>query len=254
MLEFVVANGRKGIVQGLDAGTAPVRGFEFRRTGARVHGVKEVAFLRRIVLHGNLWGGLRFQIVGVGREELVVRFVRFLFDALVEIVGGRGVGEVERHDDPIVKKGHVLGNETIPPPVAAPELFADQQVVQLVPGFGKVHPEQLGSAPLPQRFHEVQDGQVGKVGHAGNRFERGEARVRPIDRLASVKVVKQEGLEGAHQDLVALRHGSVINGLRVVSQDGGDLRRQRRCRGVAGCRVLSLDGAEVRRRGYRGGG
>jgi hypothetical protein len=64
-----------------------------------------------------------------------------------------------------------------------PQGFHNQQVMQLVPGFGKVDFQQVCLSPVAEGFIEMQDRQVGKVGNAGNGFQQVEAWIGAIPSI-----------------------------------------------------------------------
>jgi len=226
VLQFVVANVGERVKQRFDLGTtARLHRFEFRFAAARVHLVKQMIVLLRVVLHRHSRCRLLFQIVTVRLQECVVRLVGFFFHTLVQVVGQGGIGQVQGGHHPVVKERHVLRQEAIPPARVAAQTLANEQVVQFIVLLGKVHREQFGLAPATQRFKQMQHAEVTEIGLSRNRFERVKASVAAIDRVTLIQRVKEKRFEGAHEQFVALGDGLVINRIRIA-KDGGNLSRQ----------------------------
>jgi hypothetical protein len=211
VFELVVPYGREGIVQGFHD-----RSWSLMVSArmdivhvARVHAVQHVPFLLRVVPPGDHRRGLSPQEVPVPYQESIVRDVRLLLHGLIQVVGQDGVAQVQEDDHPVVEECDVLGHEAVRPLGVAAQFLHDEQMVELVPRFGKVHLEQVGAPPQSQRLEQVQDGQVAEVGHAGDRLQGVKSGVLPVDRLTRVQRVKEIRFEGVDQFPIPILGGLV---------------------------------------------
>ena len=87
-----------------------------------VHGVEHVV-LYVVVLLGDLWRWLVFQVIAVCLQKRLVGLIGFLFDLLIEVVGGDGIGKVEYCHNPKVEPCNMLSKESVNKTIAATEFF-----------------------------------------------------------------------------------------------------------------------------------
>jgi len=62
-----------------------------------------------------------------------------LLDLLWQIVGERWLNEVKDDDNPVIKNGSVLCEESINPVFTSTKLLHDEQVMQFIPSLGPVN-------------------------------------------------------------------------------------------------------------------
>mmetsp|Transcript_76135 Transcript_76135/g.152961 ORF Transcript_76135/g.152961 Transcript_76135/m.152961 type:complete len:431 (-) Transcript_76135:216-1508(-) len=172
VLSFVQTNVEEHVVQGLHhRSPAPPR-------TARLELVKVVHVAAAVVLPGDGGGRQRGQQLRVRIQKFSVRVHRVRLNELREVVRVARAHQPEPHQHPEVQHGGVLREEPVAPQLVSAQALHDEQVVELVPLLGEVHPLDLcAAAPPAEALVQVEHGDVAEVRHARDRFQE----PKPLD-------------------------------------------------------------------------
>mmetsp|Transcript_9216 Transcript_9216/g.26327 ORF Transcript_9216/g.26327 Transcript_9216/m.26327 type:complete len:202 (+) Transcript_9216:5752-6357(+) len=163
-------------------------------------------------------------------QVLAVRVEGMIFNQFRQMVR-RIFGPCVHEDDvPIVKECHRLCQHTIDDALITTQRFHDEEMVQFIIGLGVMRAHLVTQIAFTERFTQVHDAQVGKVGHACDRFEDEETRKVAFRAAHGIKEANEfvdrvdddlvEG-EDAFVHLVGDLLLDVLDGLRDGGRGGG---------------------------------
>mmetsp|Transcript_3482 Transcript_3482/g.13468 ORF Transcript_3482/g.13468 Transcript_3482/m.13468 type:complete len:419 (-) Transcript_3482:371-1627(-) len=141
----------------------------------------------------------RLESLAVLSDEGAVRVDCVGFEELHELIREARREKVDPDQEPVIRHGDVVAEESVGPPRVAAEGLHDQQVVELVVLFGAVHLAQLGRAPPAEGFVEVEHRDVREVRDARDGFEKPKPRDGPF--------VEEVVQESAADVVERARHG-----------------------------------------------
>mmetsp|Transcript_22716 Transcript_22716/g.63397 ORF Transcript_22716/g.63397 Transcript_22716/m.63397 type:complete len:285 (+) Transcript_22716:488-1342(+) len=201
MLLLVIPHVDKDIVEAFQLGTA---GREISILVGLLDGAEQIEEERivvDVVLLRDLRHGTRLEHLLVLHEVLAVGVEGVILDELRQMIRGVLGPRVDEHDVPVVEEGHGLGQHAIDGAAVAAQRFHDEEMVQLVVGLGVVRAHLVAQIAFAERLAQMQDGEVGEVGHAGDGFEHVEACEIAI-RAAHGVDEADELVDGVDDDLV----------------------------------------------------
>jgi hypothetical protein len=135
MLELIIRNVSKNIIKSITWWSSDI----FFALFGCLKSIKKIEISRLVIVHGNRWRWQGLQKLSILLKEFLIGHMSVNLNQMGKVVAQLGSENVECNESPVIGQDCVICEESVFPLGVSSETLHDEQVMELIPLFGKMN-------------------------------------------------------------------------------------------------------------------